>query len=68
MGLKGANDCIPCILKGLYTFAQCAVLCIASSICCLLFRTAAIRSWRVGGTRTKDSIFSLEFANASLQG
>jgi hypothetical protein len=68
MGLKGANDCIPCILKGLDTFAQCAVLCFASGICCLLFRTAGIHSWRVGSTRAKGSIFSLEFTYASLQG
>ena len=68
MGLKGTNDCLPCILKGLDAFAQCAVLCFASSICCLLFKTASILSWRVGGTRAKGSIFSLEFAYTSLQG
>jgi hypothetical protein len=68
MGLKGANDCLPCILKGLDTFAQCAVLCFASSICCTLFRAAGIHSWGVGSTRAKDSIFSLEFTYASLQG
>jgi len=68
MGLKGANDCLPCILKGLDAFAQCAVLCFASSICSPLFRAAGSRSWRVGSTRAKGSIFSLEFTYASLQG
>jgi hypothetical protein len=68
MGLKGSNDCLPCILKGLDAFAQCAVLCFASSFCYPLIRAVGIHSWRVGGTRAKGSIFSLEFTYASLQG
>src|SRR6266849_4156535 len=68
MGLEGANDCLPCILKGLDAFAQCAVLCFASSICCPLFRAAGIHSWWVGSTRAKGSIFGLKFTYASLQG
>jgi hypothetical protein len=68
MGLKGANDCVPCILKGLDALTQCAVLCFASSICCLLFRATGIHSWRLGSTRAKSSIFNLEFIYASLQG
>jgi len=68
MGLKGANDCLPCILKGLDAFAQCTVLCVAISIFCPLFGAAGIHSWRVGGRRAKGSIFSLEITYASLQG
>ena len=68
MGLKGANDCLPCILKGLDAFTQCAVLCFSSSICCPLFRAAGIHSWRVSSTGAKGSIISLEFIYASLQG
>jgi hypothetical protein len=68
MSLKGANDCLPCIFKGSDAFAQCAVLCFASSVRCPLFRAVGIHSWRVRRTRAKSSVFSLEFTDASLQG
>ena len=68
MGLKGANDCFPCTLKGPDAFVQCAILCFASSVRCPLFGAVDIHSWRVCRTCTKGSIFSLEFTYASLQG
>jgi hypothetical protein len=68
MGLKGTNNCLPRVLEGLHAFAQCAVLCFASSVRCPLFGAVGIRSWWMRRTRAKGSIFGLEFTYAGLQG
>jgi hypothetical protein len=61
MGLKGANDCLPCIFKGPHAFAQCAVLCFSSSVCCPLLGPVAAMAAVVlvvhvlGGRREEES-------------
>jgi len=66
--VKGANNCLPRALKGLYTLTQCAILRFASSVCCPVLG-AVDRYWgRVGHARTEGSVLSLKFTDATLEG